>query len=181
MQRYSLFLTPSEPDSAFLEALIRELCGKHGGNPFEPHVTLYSGDLRDLEALKRVVSASMLGVRPFALDVRGVDCREEYFRSLFIDFEENPVLPEINARIRGGFGIDAGYELTPHLSLLYSDMPLSAKKALAENLVLGVPRIHFDRVKIVSPGNREEGWRDTTQWRTLFHVGLEDDLGDVNG
>lgn len=181
MQRYSIFLTPSEPDFVFLEALIRELCGKHGGHPFEPHVTLYSGGLRDLGTLKSVVSASVLGVLPFALDVRGVDCREEYFRSLFIHFEDNPVPAEINARFRGGLGIDAGYELSPHLSLLYSDMPLSAKKALAENLVLGVPRIHFDRVKIVSPGNREEGWRDTSQWRTLFHVGLEDDLGGVNG
>jgi len=181
MQRHSIFLTPSEPDFAYLANLIRELCGKHGGRLFEPHVTLYSGDLRDLDALKRVVSASVHGVRPFALNVRGVDCREEYFRSLFIEFEDNPAPAEINARIRDGLGNESGYELFPHLSLLYSDMSLCGKTALTKNLVLGVSRIRFDRVKIVSPGNREEGWRDTSQWRTLFHARLEDDRDGVEG
>ncbi|MEA5112781.1 MAG: hypothetical protein VB050_02040 [Geobacteraceae bacterium] len=175
MQRYSVFLTPSDPDFAYLETMIRELCGKHGGHPFEPHVTLYSGDLRDLDALKRVVSASVHGVRPFALNVRGVGCREEYFWSLFIEFEDNPVPAGINARIRGGLGNESGYELFPHLSLLYSDMALSGKMALAKGLSLDRVVINFDQVKIVSPGNREEGWRDTSRWKTLFHARLEED------
>jgi len=181
MQRYSIFLTPSEPYFAYLETLIRELCGKHGGHPFEPHVTLYSGDLRDMGALKVALSAATQGIGPFTLDVKGIECREEYFRSLFIAFEENPVPAEVNARIRDGLGMESGYELSPHLSLLYSDMPLRDKTALAKNLVLGASRIRFDRVKIVSPGNLEEGWRDTSQWRTLFHARLEDDRDGVEG
>jgi putative hydrolase of the HAD superfamily len=172
MQRFSIFLTPSAADYSYLDGLIRELCGTYGGHPFEPHVTLYSGELLDLVALLQVVSAAVQGVRPFALDIRRIDCREEYFRSLFIEFEDNPLPGEICERIRRGLGIESGYELFPHLSLLYSDLPLRHKEALAKRLVPDRSAIHFDQVKIVSPASREEGWRDTSQWRTLFRAGF---------
>lgn len=175
MQRFSIFLTPSEPDFSCLDGLIRELCRRYGHEPFEPHVTLCSGDLRDLDALIKVVSAAVRGVGPFTLDVRRVDCREEYFRSLFIEFKESPVPVEICERIRHGLGMAAGYGLFPHLSLLYSDMPLRSKDALAKRIVLDKAVIHFNQVKIVTPMNRAEGWRDTLQWRTLFHVRLGED------
>jgi len=172
MQRYSLFLTPSGADFAYTANLIRELCGKNDGPPFEPHVTVYSGEFSDLDALRKVVSNAVSGIRPFSLHIRRVGCGEEYFKSLFIEFEEDSVLRKIHERIRTGVETESGYELVPHLSLLYSDMPLRHKEALAKRVVPDRSGIHFDEVKIVTPRNRKEGWRDTGQWQTLFRVRL---------
>src|SRR6266498_2801590 len=130
MQRYSVFLTPSGADFAYTTNLIRELCDKYDGPPFEPHVTVYSGELSELDTLAKMVSAAVSGIRPFSLNVRRIGCGEEYFKSLFIEFEEDPALKEIHERIRAGVEIESGYELVPHLSLLYSDMPLPHKEAL---------------------------------------------------
>lgn len=172
MQRFSVFLTPAEADFRHLDGLIRELCAEYGGDPFEPHVTLYSGELHDLDALVIAVSAAVREVRPFGLDIRRVDCREEYFKSLFIEFADNRIPLDIGERLRRGLGIESPSELFPHLSLLYRDMPLRRKQALARRVVPNRSAIQFDRVKIVTPDNRVEGWRDTSRWRTLYRLKL---------
>jgi putative hydrolase of the HAD superfamily len=173
MRRYSLFLTPSDAGFTYVAHLIRELCDKNDTPAFEPHVTVYSGFLDDLDALKNVVSAAVSGIGPFSLHIRGIGCRDEYFRSLFLEFEEEPLLREIHQRMRVGVGEnEAGHEFFPHLSLLYCDMPLRRKEALAKRVVPDRSVLLFDQVKIVTPLNLEEGWRDTGQWQTLFRVRL---------
>lgn len=173
MRRYSLFLTPCDADFTYTANLIRELCRTYDTPAFEPHVTVYSGFLEDLESLKKVVSASVSGIGPFPLRIRSISCREEYFRSLFLEFEEEPRLRVINDRMRAGVGEnEADREFFPHLSLLYRDMPLRRKEALAKRVVPDRSVLLFDQVKIVTPRNREEGWRDAEQWQTLFRVGL---------
>jgi 2'-5' RNA ligase len=172
MQRYSVFLAPSGADFAYTANLIREICGKYDEAPFEPHVTVYSGEFSDLDTLRKVISAAVSGIQPFSLRILGVSCSEEYFKSLFIEFAEDPVLRGIHAKIRAGVETGSRYELVPHLSLLYSDMPLRHKEALAKRVLPDRSGINFDEVKIVTPGNREEGWRDTGQWQTLFRVRL---------
>jgi len=172
MQRYSVFLTPSDADFEYTGSLIRELCDKYDGQPFEPHITVLSGDLTDLARLQRVVSAAVAGIRPFSLEVRKIGYSEAYFRSLFIEFEEAQQLREIRTRLLSGLEVEPADEFLPHLSLLYSEMPLRHKQALAKRLVLDRSKIHCDEVKIVTPRNRELGWRDTSQWQTLYHARL---------
>ncbi len=174
MQKYSVFLTPSDTDFNYTANLIRELCGKYDMPAFEPHVTVYSGALSDLDGLKQTVSTAVSGIGSFSLRVREIGCSEEYFRSLFIEFEEDPVLRNIHETIKAGMGSDSGDELFPHLSLFYSAMPLRDKEALAKRVVMNRSLIHFDQTKIVTPRNREEGWRDTGQWQTLFRIRLDD-------
>jgi len=177
MQKYSVFLTPSPADFAYTADLIRDLCARHGGFPFEPHVTLYAGEFRDPDRLKKVVSSAVSGVRPFFLPIRGIGWDEAYFRSLFIEFMDDPVPRQLHERIRAGVETESGYLLFPHLSLLYSDMPPAEKEALAERVVPDRTGIHFDAVKIVSPRNLKEGWRDTGQWQTLFLLRLGETEG----
>jgi putative hydrolase of the HAD superfamily len=173
VQRFSVFLTPSADDYIYTGNLIRELCAKYDEPPFEPHVTVYSGVLTDLEALKKAVSDAAVGVPPFSLRVRRVGCSEEYFKSLFIEFEDNAFLRKVYQGIRAGENVESGYELIPHLSLLYKEMPLRDKEALARRVRIERPAIHFDHLKIVIPRNETAGWRDTGQWQTLYRVRFE--------
>lgn len=171
-QRFSLFLTPCAADFRHLEAVIRDLCTGSSSPPFEPHVTVYSGRLTDPVLLKRAVTAAVAGMLPLRLKVTGIGFSMEYFRSLFVEFEESPALRGVHDRLKAGVGEDSGYVLVPHLSLQYCDNPLEVKEALARSIALDREEIHFDRVKAVSPENVQEGWRDIARWRTLFSVRL---------
>lgn len=173
MRRFSVFLTPAAPDFAYTQKLIEEYCAKFDQPSFEPHVTVYTGDLTDPERLKMAVSHAAAEVSPYSLRVRGIGCSDEYFRTLFIELEENRLLREIFENIHSGFGGRGDYRLFPHLSLLYMDMPLRDKKALARRVKLDREEILFDRLKLVTPGNDGEGWRDPAKWETLFSVGLK--------
>jgi hypothetical protein len=114
----------------------------------------------------------MQGIGPFALRIRRVGCGEGYFRSLYLEFEEHHVLRQLHERIRDSVAPGSELEFFPHLSLLYSDMALRHRQSLAKRVILDRSCIHFDGLKIVTPLNRELGWRDTSQWQTLFHVGF---------
>ncbi|KAF0218886.1 MAG: putative hydrolase of the HAD [Geobacteraceae bacterium] len=172
-KRCSVFLTPSGNDFTYAEALIQELSSKFEAPPFEPHVTVYSGMFTDLDALERVVAAAVEGMEPFPLVVSGIGWSEEFFKTLFIEFEENETLRVIFERIKAG-GEDSGYQLVPHLSLMYKDMPLREKEALARRIVLDRSVICFDEVKVVAPQNLHEGWRDTGMWETVVSVKLRE-------
>jgi len=170
--RFSLFLTPCDAEFVHLEALIRELGLACAAIPFEPHVTVYSGSLTDPDLLKRTVVAALERTGPFPLKVTGIGFSVEYFKSVFVEFEENLPLRGIHDRLKRGLGEDSGYVLAPHLSLLYSDKPLAEKADLARRIVLDRQDILFDRVKVVVPQNPLDVWRDIGGWRTLFSMKL---------
>ena len=170
--RFSLFLTPCKDDLVSLAAVIHELADACGVPPFEPHVTVHTGDLSDSGLLQRAMTAAVKEVEPFFLRVTGIGCSQEYFKSLFLEFEESAVLRAIHERMKGELGEDSGYRLVPHLSLLYSDMPLGKKEELARGVVLERGDILFDRVKVVSPANGRQGWREPGGWQTLFALKL---------
>ena len=171
-RRCSVFLTPAVDDFDYLDGLIRETCAICDLPPFEPHVTLYSGMFPDPPLLRKAINAAVTGVSPITLAVRGIGCTPEYFKSLFIEFEEQPLLRLIHERLKEECGDLSSYVLAPHLSLLYADMPLREKEALAATTHLGRRELRFDEVKIVTPLNRLEGWRDTMQWRTIYRTKL---------
>lgn len=168
MERYSVFLTPARHDYEHTAGIIRELCAKYGKEPFEPHLTLLSGDLTDLVGLKSVVSEAASEGAPITLQIRRVACDETYFRAVYLEFNVNSKLRLLRERILAATGAESTGLFVPHLSLLYSDMPLHRKQAAAGRVVTGRPEIRFDEIKIVSPRNRFEGWRDTSQWQPLF-------------
>ena len=130
-RRFSVFLTPAWEDFAYLDQLIRETCARYDLPPFEPHVTVYSGMFTDPALLRKAIDAAVAGVSPITLHVRGIGCMHDYFKTLFIEFEEHPLLRRINDRLNVECGDVSQSELLPHLSLLYAELPLEEKKALA--------------------------------------------------
>lgn len=172
-KRCSVFLTPAGDDFACLDRLIWETGARYDLPPFEPHVTVYSGVFPDPDILRMALEAAVAGVSAITLAVRGIGCTPDYFKTLFIEFEEHPLLRLIHNRLKEECGEVSRYELAPHLSLLYAELPLGDKEALAAGMVLDRCELHFDEVKIVTPLNRVQGWRDTMQWQTIYRKKLE--------
>jgi putative hydrolase of the HAD superfamily len=171
-RRCSVFLTPAGDDFAYIDRLIREMCARYCLPPFEPHVTLYSGMFSDTSVLRRAISAAVAGVSPITLAVRGIGCTPEYFKTLFIEFEEHQLLSRIHEQLKEECGELAPYEFAPHLSLLYADLPFGEKESLVARTHLDRSDLRFDQIKIVTPLNRVEGWRDTMQWQNIYRTNL---------
>jgi putative hydrolase of the HAD superfamily len=122
--------------------------------------------------LQKAIDAAVVGISPITLRVRGIGCTPDYFKTLLIEFEEHPLLRRIHDRLKEGFSDVSHYELVPHLSLLYADLPLREKEALARRTFVSHDKLRFDAVKIVTPLNSVEGWRDTLQWHTIYRTTL---------
>ena len=131
-----------------------------------------AGPLVDLEPLQEVLAAAARQAVPITLQVTGLGVTEEYFRTLFVAFADDPALRRLYDAVKGALACDAGYRLEPHLSLLYAELPLAAKEMAARTIGLDRDRIRFDELQIVTPENLSDGWRDTKRWRILFRVRL---------
>jgi putative hydrolase of the HAD superfamily len=171
-RRCSVFLTPAPDDFAWLAGMIGELSARFDAPPFEPHVTVYSGMFPDPAVVQKALAALVSGMPPIILRMRGIGCTADYFMTLFIEFEEDSLLRNLHDRIKAACGVDTGYELIPHLSLLYAELPLRDKQSLAHRVALDRTAIRFDEAKLVSPLNPHEGWRDPMRWKTLARVRL---------
>ncbi|RNC72713.1 MAG: hypothetical protein ED859_01770 [Desulfuromonadales bacterium] len=172
--RFSVFLVPAADDGRWAEGVISELASRYDAPSFEPHVTVYGGPYAedaDLEPLRRVLTDVAAETGPITLHVAGLGVTEEYFRTLFVAFDEELCLRRLHEAVKGAVICDSGYELVPHLSLLYAEMPLAVKEMAARTVALDRREMRFDEVKIVAP-DPVTGWSDAKRWQTLFRVRL---------
>ena len=173
-RRFSVFLVPAAEDLRWAEGEIRELAARYDSPPFEPHVTVYGGPFADeseLEPLCRALKDVAAEMGPITLHINGLGVTEEYFKTLFVSFGEEPLLRRLHEAVKGAVARDSGYELEPHLSLLYADIPLAAKEKASRTVLLDRGEMRFDGVKLVVP-DPVTGWSDTRRWQTIVRVGL---------
>lgn len=173
-RRFSVFLVPAAEDLGWAAGVIRELAARYDAPLFEPHLTVYGApfvDLSELEPVRRVLTEVAAETGPITLRITGLGATEEYFKTLFVSFAEEPRLRRLHEAVKGAVACDAGYGLVPHLSLLYADIPLAAKEMAARTVLLDRGEMRFDGVKIVAP-DPVAGWSDTGRWQTLFRVEL---------
>lgn len=173
--RFSVFLVPAAAERRWAEGVIDELAARYDAPSFEPHVTVYGGPFAEeaeLEPVRRALAEATAQTPPITLRVTGLQVTEEYFKSLFVAFEDEPALRRIHEMVKGAVSRDSGYVLVPHLSLLYADIPLAAKEMAASTVSLDRSEMRFDRLKIVAP-DPVTGWSDAKRWRTLFGVRLD--------
>ena len=172
--RFSVFLIPAQDDRSWAQGVIAELAARYDAPSFEPHVTVYGGSFAEdaeLEPVRRVLAGGAAEGGPITLRVTGLGVTEEYFKTLFVSFGEEPRLRRLHGLVKEAVVRDSGYELVPHLSLLYADIPLAAKEVAARTVFLDREEMRFDEVKIVAP-DPVTGWSDAKRWQTLFRVRL---------
>ncbi len=172
--RFSVFLVPAAEDRRWAEGVIRELAGRYDAPPFEPHLTVYGGcfaEESELEPVRHALADAAAETGPITLRITGLGATEEYFKTLFVAFADDPGLRRLYEAVREAAVRDSGYELAPHLSLLYADIPLATKKMAARTVRPDREEMRFDAVTIVVP-DPVAGWRDTKRWQTLLRVGL---------
>ena len=160
------WLIPAEPTRSYFCSLIGDLARRFDAPVFEPHVTLYVTKATS-ENPASVLQSVLKNFKPLRLAVAGLDCSDEFTKTLYVQFEPDAALHRLSDKLRAASLSQRDYELNPHLSLIYKTMTPEAKREIMNSLNLAVREADFDLVKaVISPG-KIESREDVEAWRTV--------------
>jgi cyclic phosphodiesterase-like protein len=166
------WLMPAEPARRFFYSLIANLARRYDAPVFEPHVTIHVGK-DDASAAEIAVAKAGRDFKTISAKSLAIDQSDQLIKTLFVQFAMNERLQQLNAMIRNAAKDSCEYELNPHLSLLYKNIPTTARRELADSIKLSFSEVLFDglrAVRCISPTRNRadiEGWR-VVATRTLL-------------
>ncbi|MFL6499387.1 MAG: hypothetical protein ACJ8LL_01560 [Candidatus Udaeobacter sp.] len=168
------WLIPSAPARIFFQRIINDLARRCDAPVFEPHVTIHVGPYGADAAQNALVAAArtckLIGLKPI-----GVDQSDEFIKTLFIQFAMKAELSKINGIIREETNDSSQYELKPHLSLLYKNLPVATRRELAASIDVPFPEVTFDAIKAVRCVSPTESSADVEAWRVVAAASLSGD------
>jgi 2'-5' RNA ligase len=160
------WLIPAEPAHTFFQRLIEDLARRYDAPLFEPHVTIYVG-ANDADAAEKALLKAARECQPINLKALGVDHSGEFIKTLFVQFAPNRKLRQLHQTIRNAAQDSSRYELKPHLSLLYKDMPAVARCELAHSINVSFSEVTFDALKAVRCISPTRNRADVEAWRVM--------------
>ena len=169
-REYSLWLTLNDASQAHiqLQRVITTLVDTYEDAPeFEPHLTLVGGVAGDRQRLRQTVSALGDITGPLDLAVSGIQCSTTAHQCVFCPTE--PSLPLLRLRGQAMAALDRPESMyVPHLSLVYSDMSLDQRVALADAIdPAALPdHVQATTIKLVETSG------PVTEWESLHTVPL---------
>jgi hypothetical protein len=160
------WLVPAEPAWRYLHSLIRDLAARLNAPEFEPHLTLYVTPAGN-DHPTGMLEDALPDFQPLRLSVTGIDCSDEFTKTLFLQFRPDEMLARLSAKLRSASVSQCEYHLNPHLSLIYKKMPTETKMQIANSLCLPFIEVEFDLVKaVISPAKIETN-DDVNSWRVV--------------
>ena len=162
----SYWLIPVKQDGDVLQAIIDALAARFEAPSFPAHLTLFAGPSFSNGKPRRVLDSLTPELVPKQLAVTRLDFSDRYTMTFFLRCQTVPQLSSLHQMIRTS-APPCNYCLDPHLSLLYADLPLSAKKSLTDELNLPLKEIRFDRIRAVSHPSLIETHKDIEDFHDL--------------
>ena len=175
---FSIWLIPELPFQGQLQSHINELAAKYDAPTFPPHVTLFCGGTNDMDQTKVYLEKLFKNISKISLVATSVEATQEYYKTLFVQFKSDPVLVKLCDTVKQNVDPRSEYEINPHLSLFYKDMPIEEKRALTEitwtKVLDYIPpnkTLTFDTIKLMS-NTEKEGPDAVKNWRILKSFNL---------
>lgn len=173
-ERYSLWLVPDEDSTVHenLESLIREHSQEYADAPrFKPHITVVGGVGIGREKAEKGAERIARRHSPVDIELLQPHCSTTRYQCVFLLAEPTLELMELHRDTSHEYGHDAGMYV-PHLSLVYSDMPLEERRRLVEEFDTGNLPLRFvsDTLRLVRTGG-ESG--TVEEWQVIGDYGLD--------
>ena len=157
---------PSEPVRGFFQEIINDLARRYDAPVFEPHVTVHVGTDQTDAAQKALREAArqckLIRLTPF-----GVDQSDEFIKTVFVQFVVSTELRQINDTIRAAANDSAQYELRPHLSLLYKELPATIRGELADSITVPFPEVPFESLQAIRCVSPTKTGADVKEWELI--------------
>ncbi|MCH7763679.1 MAG: hypothetical protein IIB95_08050 [Candidatus Marinimicrobia bacterium] len=169
----SIWLTPAEKDAKYLQNIINNLAAEYHAPIFSPHCTLYSPtDLGKIE-LERILKDAATGVGPISVTKDKLNHTPIIWKTVFIDLKPSWELSELSHRIK--FALQNSnpnpnlnpipYSFSPHISLIYKEMPDEQKEKIIRNLSVK-NSYKMDKITAMKTGH------DVKHWEKIAEVQL---------
>jgi len=172
----AFWLIPTEPGRSYFQNIINDLAERYAAPEFEPHVTVHVGvDCTD--SVDDVLSRAARDSKRIALQVRNVSHSSEFTRTLFVTFASSAQLQRLNQSICEATQDSSGYQLNPHLSLLYKNMSMADRRLLARSIEVPFPEVTFGSLKAVRCVSPTRSRADVEAWRSVAQAPLSDTEG----
>ena len=160
------WLTPSANERAFFSATIRALAEQYGASLFAPHVTLY-GSENDRASAPAALAQAAAAFEQITLEVDGIACSDELAKTVFVQFKPSDGLSRLSALFRSASRSGDNYDLNPHLSLIYQDLPMATKLEIGASVILPFKEVLFDRIQAVELPGRFRKPADVQTWKVI--------------
>ncbi|HVF70781.1 MAG TPA: 2'-5' RNA ligase family protein [Chthoniobacterales bacterium] len=171
-QILTYWLMPAEPTRSHFVMLIADFAERFDAPVFEPHVTLFAAGAETDNAADLLVRA-VAGANFCHPRVAGIGHSEEFTKTLFIQFDPDEGVAALNARFNAASNSHDKYEIDPHLSLLYKELPVAEKAALAAELSLPFREVTFESVKAVLSPADIRSRREVEAWQVIAEAKLQ--------
>jgi putative hydrolase of the HAD superfamily len=165
------WLIPAEPARSFFQALISDLARRHDTPVFEPHVTTFVGANRP-ESVEKALSQVGRDCATLTLDALDIDQSSDFIKTLFVQFAPSAELERLNDAIRIAAQDSSAYDLNPHLSLLYTTMPTTVRRELANSIKLPFSKVTFEVLRAIRCVSPTQTTADVEAWRAIAAIPL---------
>jgi 2'-5' RNA ligase len=157
---------PAKPARKFFQGLIEKLARRYDAPVFEPHVTVHVGE-DHADAAEKALSRGSRECQRINLEHLGIDHSDEFIKTLFVRFAPDKKLQRLNAIIRAAAQDPVRYQLKPHLSLLYKNIPVAAPRALADSIRVPFSDVTFDGLRAVRCISPTQSRAEVEAWRVI--------------
>lgn len=167
----AFWLVPRFEEKEFFANLIKTLATRFDAPVFEPHVTLFGEKVEEKRALRTLQEVAE-NTAPLQMQLEWLGVSAVYTKTLFAQFRPSVDATALAEKIRAASKEESSYRFDPHLSLLYQDMPLSAKGQLASEIEIPFHCVTFDLLKVIRCPAQIYRREDVEAWRTLGEQSL---------
>lgn len=157
---HSIWLIPDPPEFYEYQRLINDLSLRTSTSVFSPHVTLLGQLPHDLEWLTAQFTTFFQQQPCLHIELHRMELQDQYFRSVILNVVPNPELHRLHTQALVGFRAEKIQPFLPHLSLLYSDLTLSTKKALIDSCeTTFTSNVSLSEVHLVDTSGSPDQWQ----------------------
>jgi hypothetical protein len=130
----SIWLIPSPKDAQYIQAIINNLAATYQAPVFDSHCTLYSPTDLPAAELKQILEQSANNMKSFYVKKAAISHTENIWKTIFIELLRSP-----------------------HISLLYKEIPDKKKEDIIRNLQVK-NSFKMDKIAAVQTGPNVDNW-----------------------
>ena len=158
----SIWLIPAREDAQYIQVIIDNLSINYQAPVFSPHCTLYSPiDLRKAE-LKKILERSAKNMKSFYVKNIMISHTEDLWKTIFIELLRSSELEQLQQEVISQFQVEQPYNFSPHISLLYKEIPDKIKEDIIRNLQVK-NSFKMDKIAAVRTGPNVDNWETVVE------------------
>ncbi len=158
----SIWLTPAEEDSKYLQNIITDLASEYEAPVFSPHCTLFSPADLEAKELETILEQVAEGFAPLYITIDKLNYTSNIWKTIFIELEKSSELEQLQQRLVNFISDPKPYEFLPHISLIYKEMSDEKKETIICNLSVR-NNYKMDRILAMKTGPDVESWEKVVE------------------